>query len=141
VADPPPPVQARDESAAGMTVAPPPDAADPDRERAAVASSAALRPAGRPDAWSAGTSLRPLAAGPPTAPGGRRAWAPGLGPAEPSGPGQESVTVQVTIGRVEVRAAPADGRAAMERPASARGPAPSLADYLRQRSGSTGARP
>jgi hypothetical protein len=57
---------------------------------------------------------------------------------EPAGPGQETITVQVTIGRVEVRAAPPAPRAATSpRPAAG----PSLADYLRHRSRSAGARP
>lgn len=55
---------------------------------------------------------------------------------EVPGPGRESITVQVTIGRVEVRAAPP---AAAERPASAAPAGPSLADYLRRRSRPAGA--
>ena len=56
--------------------------------------------------------------------------------AEPSGPARESITVQVTIGRVEVRAdTPAATPRAKERPAAG----PSLADYLRDRSRSAGA--
>jgi hypothetical protein len=55
---------------------------------------------------------------------------------EPSG--QESITVRVTIGRVEVRAAPPVARAAaVPRPSGG----PSLADYLRNRSRPAGARP
>jgi len=56
----------------------------------------------------------------------------------PPGPGRESITVQVTIGRVEVRAAPPVPRAAAAARPSA---GPSLADYLRHRSRSAGARP
>ena len=67
-------------------------------------------------------------------PGDRRAQAHGAG--EVRGPDKESITVQVTIGRVEVRAAPP---AAPERPASVAPAGPSLADYLRRRSRSAGA--
>jgi hypothetical protein len=52
-------------------------------------------------------------------------------------PGQDAITVQVTIGRVEVRAAPPAPRAAAAPRPSA---GPSLADYLRHRSRSAGAR-
>jgi len=102
--------------------------------------SAVLRPARLAGAWPGDTGLRPVPAGQPTALGRRRVWpTPGRAAGEP--PGQDSITVQVTIGRVEVRAAPPAGRAAAERPASARGAGPSLADYLRHRSRAAGARP
>lgn len=66
----------------------------------------------------------------------RRAQGHAVG--EPAGPGQESITVQVTIGRVEVRAALPASKAV----AAPRSPAgPSLADYLRHRSRSAGALP
>jgi hypothetical protein len=56
---------------------------------------------------------------------------------EPAGPGQESMTIRVTIGRVEVRAAPPAPRtAAVPRPSAG----PTLADYLRHRSRPAGAR-
>jgi hypothetical protein len=51
--------------------------------------------------------------------------------AEPPGSAQESITVQVTIGRVEVRAAAPDAPA---RAASGPATVPSLADYLRGKS-------
>jgi hypothetical protein len=83
---------------------------------------------------------RPLSAAAP-GPARRRAadqhWARDHGPGEPSGPGHDAITVQVTIGRVEVRAAPPAARAAAAPPPSA---GPSLADYLRHRSRSAGAR-
>lgn len=70
------------------------------------------------------------------APEAGRRQARGYIAAGPSGPAQESITVQVTIGRVEVRAAgPAPAPRARERPAAG----PSLADYLRDRSRSAGA--
>ena len=101
-----------------------------------------LGPAELPVAWPGDIGLRPVAAGQVSALGRRRVWpAPGRAAGGASGPGGESITVQVTIGRVEVRAAPPEGRAAAERSASARAAGPSLADYLRHRSGSAGARP
>ena len=106
------------------------------------ARPAVLRPARLPGAWPGDTGLRPVPVGQPAALGRRRVWpGPGRAAGGPSGPGQDSITVQVTIGRVEVRAAPPAGRAAAERPASTRGAGPSLADYLRHRSRSAGARP
>ena len=63
-------------------------------------------------------------------------WARDHAAGEPSGPGQENITtVQVTIGRVEVRAAPPAPRAAA---GPGRSSGPSLADYLRHRSRSAG---
>ncbi len=52
--------------------------------------------------------------------------------------GEENITVQVTIGRVEVRAAQP---ATPERSASSAAAGPNLADYLRRRSRSAGAPP
>jgi hypothetical protein len=85
-----------------------------------------------------GTS-RPLSVTAP-APARRRPtdqrWARDPVAGEQSSPGQDAITVQVTIGRVEVRAAPPATRAAAAPPRSA---GPSLADYLRRRSRSAGA--
>jgi len=53
-------------------------------------------------------------------------------PGVPEPGGAENITVQVTIGRVEVRAA---APAPAERPASAPAAGPSLADYLKRRAG------
>jgi hypothetical protein len=52
--------------------------------------------------------------------------------------GEEGITVQVTIGRVEVRAAPP---VPAERPAERAATGPSLADYLRRKERSAGAPP
>ena len=87
-------------------------------------------------------SSRPLSADAP-APVRRRPadqrWARDHVAGEPLGPGQDAITVQVTIGRVEVRAAPPAARvAATPPPRPSAGP--SLADYLRHRSRSAGAR-
>jgi hypothetical protein len=86
------------------------------------------------------SSSRPLSVAAP-APARRRPadqrWARDHVAGEPSGPGQDAITVQVTIGRVEVRAAPPAPRAAAAARPSA---GPSLADYLRHRSRSAGAR-
>ena len=102
-----------------------PDAGeDRDAGRARASSPPVLRP--RPAAhpgW-------PLTAAAP-AQGRRRLTDQPRAQAHAAGPGQENITVQVTIGRVEVRAAPPATRA----PAAPRRAAgPSLADYLRHRS-------
>jgi hypothetical protein len=110
-------------------------AADADAVRSRRRSQSALRPE------PPGDPRRQLSMAAP-APARRRPsaqrWARDHAAGEPSGPGQESITVQVTIGRVEVRAAPPAARAsAAPRPSAG----PSLADYLRHRSRSAGARP
>ena len=114
---------------------------DPDGADAATDADAG--PSRRRSPWvlqpePAGAS-RPLSVAAP-APARRPAdqrWARDHVPGEPSEPGQDAITVQVTIGRVEVRAAPPAARAAAAPPSSA---GPSLADYLRHRSRSAGAR-
>jgi hypothetical protein len=87
-----------------------------------------LSPAPAPE----GTDRQPAAAGP----GRRRAsgqdHAAMLVPGVPAPGGAENITVQVTIGRVEVRAA---APAPAERPASAPAAGPSLADYLKRKAG------
>ena len=102
-----------------------PDAGeDRDAGRARASSPAVLRPqpAAHPG-W-------PLTAA-ASAQGRRRLADQPRAQGHGAGPGQENITVQVTIGRVEVRAAPPATRA----PAAPRRAAgPSLADYLRHRS-------
>jgi hypothetical protein len=112
-------------------------------DEADVVADADAGPSRRRSPWvlqpePAGASL-PLSAAAP-APARRRPadqrWARDHVPGEPSAPGQDAITVQVTIGRVEVRAAPPAARAT---PPSRPSAGPSLADYLRHRSRSTGA--
>jgi hypothetical protein len=87
----------------------------------------------------AGTPISPAASAPGRRqPSGIRSKQGRIAAAPPGPGGQESITVQVTIGRVEVRAAPP---APAERPASAPAAGPSLADYLRRRERSAGAPP
>jgi hypothetical protein len=116
--------------------------ADPDE--ADEATDADAGPSRRRSPWvlrpePAGSS-RPLSVAAPT-PARRRPAdqrrARDHAAGEPAGPGQDAITVQVTIGRVEVRAAPPAARATPPPRPSA---GPSLADYLRHRSRSAGAR-
>jgi hypothetical protein len=102
-----------------------PDAGeDRDAGRARASSPPVLRP------QSAAHPGWPLTAA-ASAQGRRRLADQPRAQAHGAGPGQENITVQVTIGRVEVRAAPPATRA----PAAPRRAAgPSLADYLRHRS-------
>lgn len=101
---------------------------DPGAVRARRHPAVTLSPAPVPGS----TDRQPAAAGP----GRRRAsgqdHAAILAPGMPAPGGAENITVQVTIGRVEVRtAAPAPA----ERPASAPAAGPSLADYLKRKAG------
>ena len=91
----------------------------------------------RPERAGSSQPLSVAAPGPARRRPADQRWARDHAAGGPSGPGQDAITVQVTIGRVEVRAAPSAPRAAAGARPSA---GPSLADYLRHRSRSAGAR-
>jgi len=93
------------------------------------APGTALGPARRHPAAAPAPAAAPGGMDRQPAPGGRRASGQHHA-AVPAPGGPENITVQVTIGRVEVRAAPP---AAAERPASAPAAGPSLADYLQRK--------
>jgi len=125
-----PPVRAGE----NLTQPPPDDRAAPGREAPAAADSVAIR--SREHAAAVSAAQRPPAAGTghlpaPVAVRARRSHRTELASAD--GPSQPTATVQVTIGRVDVRAVTAPP--ARTRPGRERRPMMTLAEHLQAREG------